>query len=782
MAKKKTKKATAGGKAEATGGNYETLVGAWYAHAILTGAEVPLEFPTDTKLVSLACQTFAPIDDVNAQTSDDGIVFVQAKRTLSLSGAANSQFASVVDQFVRQFQASELNDGAQEWSRALDPARDRLVLATRSASSPAITRLLPRLLRGLRDTTAVRSLRKIATSQAERKVAEAVEANVKRSWKAAYGKLPRPEQIDALLRLMWVQVLDVESGERDKRAILDNFRAVLLEERAQAAAALAHLFKLIARLRADRSGADRPTLLAHLARLGIKLSILPDFRADIAALRKWTAARLGSAAKFTRLLEDDPALTIEREAWSGFQAAAEAGSLLLVGEPGAGKSGLTYRLGQDLLAQRRDIIFLPVDFLNVETFGALQAELGLTHDLDVVLANWPGSRPGILIVDALDAARKAETQRLLRDVIGKVLRNSGPRWTVVASVRKYDLRQGAEWARMFRGTPPLRSHVDREFGSVAHISVQRLTDAEIAQIATALPGLQSLFVGAGDKLRDLLRNIFNLHLLAELLRYGVAGAVLSSITTQAELLDSYWQHRVRGEDGKHDAREAALSVIVNRMIASQLLSVNRADIRPLVEAEALVTLEKEGILRADEQAGRPDDDTLLFSHHVLFDYTVARTALGRGRNPAKLVAMLGAQRELVLMLSPSLTLAISDVWAEGGQRPAYWALAFALAQTTGLPGAAQLAAPMISAENAATLDDFAPLLSALKGPEPARTAAENFVQNLVGAIFVRMRSGFPLLGDKAGPWMALCEELSKVGTDKMILAVRALVSNAAEQL
>ena len=89
---------------------------------------------------------------------------------------------------------------------------------------------------------------------------------------------------------------------------------------------------------------------------------------------------------------------------------------------------------------------------------------------------------------------------------------------------------------------------------------------------------------------------------------------------------------------------------------------------------------------------------------------------------------------------------------------------------------------MISAENAATLDDFAPLLSALKGPEPARTAAENFVQNLVGAIFVRMRSGFPLLGDKAGPWMALCEELSKVGTDKMILAVRALVSNAAEQL
>jgi hypothetical protein len=80
MAKKKV---SSGGKAEASGSNYETLVTAWHAHAVLLGgaAHPPFDLHADTRIISFACQSDAPVDDVNAITSDAGIIFVQAKRS-----------------------------------------------------------------------------------------------------------------------------------------------------------------------------------------------------------------------------------------------------------------------------------------------------------------------------------------------------------------------------------------------------------------------------------------------------------------------------------------------------------------------------------------------------------------------------------------------------------------------------------------------------------------------------------------------------------------------------
>jgi hypothetical protein len=781
MAKKKT---SSGGKAEASGGNYETLVATWYAHSVLLGgvAQPPFDLHADTQIVSFTCQSDAPVDDVNAVTSDTGIIFVQAKRSVDMSSAATSSFARALDQFVRQLQACAASDPKHAWSRPLDPARDRLVLATRSASSSKVTETLPELLRRIRDRSDERTLKQVAVSQSERAVAKTVETTLKRSWRAAYRRSPTAQELNELLRLIWVQELDLESGKRDRRHILEQFRANLLEDATQAGSAFSGLFKLAARLRAERSGADRSTLLQALARTGIRLTALPDFRGDVAALRKWSAARLEPAPRFTRLLADDPQLTIERAAWPFFQDAANKQPLLLVGEPGAGKSGLMYRLAAAAIAAKQDVVFLPVDLLNVDTFSGLQAELGVRHGLVEVLANWPGSKPGLLILDALDAARKPETQRLLREVVSGILRVAGSRWNVVASVRKYDLRQGTEWSTMFRGSPPIPAHADREFSHVCHVSVGRLTDSEVSQIARSFPALEVLYKQASQKLRDLLQNIFNLHLLAELLRAGVAGSDLSAITTQTELLDKYWRHRVRRDDGKHDAREAALTAVVHEMIDAQVLRVLRADVRPKVDANALVDLERHGILHAEDQGGKPNEDVLLFNHHILFDYAVARLVFWRGRDAPRLVALLRARRELALMLSPSLTLALSDAWNSGQDRKPFWELAFALGQETGLPGVAQLAAPMVAVEQTKEISDLTPIFDALHGPEPGKSTAETVVRNMIGALFVRMRAGTPILGPGADPWMMFAERLAAMGSDRLMLAVRALIATAAEAL
>jgi hypothetical protein len=785
--KKGTKKregSSAGGKAEASGSQYESWVAAWYSVAIALGRAnpPPVDLPASVHLIKLSCQSDAPVDDVNIETSDRGTIFVQAKRTVHLSDSKMSAYAKALDQFVRQYKICQERGARSSWCQPLEAGRDRLVLATRSTGSSKVTQVLPRLLRGLRDVTDIRSLKKVATSKGEQEVARTTEKVLKRSWRSAYGQSASLEQLDRILRLIWIQPLDVESGERDRAAALASLRTSLLEDPSKADLAYGELFKLMARLRADRSGTDRPTIVRVLSDAGIVLSALPDYRADINALKKWTIARLQRAPRFTHLLDSNPGLTIERTIWPLFAAAALQESMLVVGDPGAGKSGLTYRLAASLARDNVDVVLLPADLLSAESFATLREELGITHDLTEILTNWPGSRAGIMIIDALDAARKSQTQTILREVVDAIVKTPGNRWRVVASVRKYDLRQGMEWARIFRGNPPVPSASDPEFAQARHVSVKPLTDDEISQIAASFPTLLAVFTGASENLRKLLRNIFNLHLLADLLDSGVLPSAVTGARTQSELLNIYWRYRIRRDDGEHGPRENALKVVISHMIAARSLQVSRGVVQSEADSRALVDLERNDILRAEDHDGRLTETLLLFSHHVMFDYAVARLIFELGQNPAQLVRLLKEKRDLALMLGPSLTLALNDAWGAGGSRQAFWNLTLALAQEPGLTGLAQLTAPMVAAESASSANDFAPAITALTGSDSKRSAAEVFFPNLIGALFVRRQSGIPLIGPTAGPWMELADQLAQTGNERMMFAIRSLVDLGTDSL
>ncbi len=214
------------------------------------------------------------------------------------------------------------------------------------------------------------------------------------------------------------------------------------------------------------------------------------------------------------------------------------------------------------------------------------------------------------------------------------------------------------------------------------------------------------------------------------------------------------------------------------MIGAQVLRVRRADIRKKAEPEALVDLERHGILRPEDQGGKANEEVLLFNHHVLFDYAVARLVFFRGRDAARLVDLLRAQRGLAVMLSPSLTLALSDAW--NADRASFWAVAHALAEEPELPEVARLTAPMVVAEQAKTIDDLEPLLTALTGLQ--KNTAESIVQHLIGGLFVRERSGTPFTGPAAGPWMTFAEKLTAIGSGRLTQAMHALISKAVESL
>ncbi len=149
-------KGSSGGAGAAAGMNFQHRIAAWVAVHILAekGATPPKEWdlPTGTTLGWLRCETEQPVDDLLVGTSEEGLVFGQIKRNVKLCKGENSDLASVLDQFVRQFvDCRTKTTSSRAWDRALDPARDRLVLITSPRSSRRICTHLPAALCRLRN-------------------------------------------------------------------------------------------------------------------------------------------------------------------------------------------------------------------------------------------------------------------------------------------------------------------------------------------------------------------------------------------------------------------------------------------------------------------------------------------------------------------------------------------------------------------------------------------------------------------------------------------------------
>jgi hypothetical protein len=208
-----------------------------------------------------------------------------------------------------------------------------------------------------------------------------------------------------------------------------------------------------------------------------------------------------------------------------------------------------------------------------------------------VLRNWPGQGPAYLVIDGLDAARREGPRKALLDLIAAVVRKGG-RWRVLASVRRFDLRYNARLRELFAPleAPPVPAErTDPEFADVRHYVVPELSEEELGQLSELAPGIHELLEGATHELCELARVPFNLRLLAELVGLEVDSTELEPLTTQVQLLDLYWRHRVIGSDGLGDARVGVITTVARQMIAAHRLQAERA---PLATVEAAPSLEK----------------------------------------------------------------------------------------------------------------------------------------------------------------------------------------------
>ena len=397
---------------------------------------------------------------------------------------------------------------------------------------------------------------------------------------------------------------------------------------------------------------------------------------------------------------------------------------MVTGLPGSGKTALLRELAVTLRERGEDVVLLTAEALPGRP-GPARIELGLEHELAVALTGWTGSSPATLVLDGLDAMRGEEGSGWLRGLVNAL---ESTRWRVVVSIRQFDLHHSPAWQRVLRGAPVSTTSYRRDarLAGVRHLLVGDLTDGELAALAPQSAQLAGLLHEASPRLRDLLRNPFNLSLAADLLTAGQSRASLARLRSQLELLQRYWQHRVTQGDTSRQ-RVRVLTTLTMAMIERRRLHVDTVAIFDAAEFGVVEALLHDGVLReAPHRLLASGGRRVLFAHHVLFDFAVAALLLGDQEHPTRLVERLDADPSLAVFARPSLDLHLADVWQAEPGHAAFWQLAHQLSMPGGHTLAA-LAAAATAVQEITGPSDLAPLADTLAGQGQLTEAAHALV-------------------------------------------------------
>ncbi|MBU5206333.1 ATP-binding protein [Bacillus safensis] len=522
-----------------------------------------------------------------------------------------------------------------------------------------------------------------------------------------------------------------------------------------------------------------------LAEQGVKLPFLGNlgiYYNDIEKLRDYTKMLADTNSDYSRLWINNEEVKIERECVNVIQNESENGSLLVIGEPGSGKSGALRDLVVSLIEEQRDVVFLDVGHISAEGIGALRGDLGLSVDLNRVLENWLGEQPGYIVIDALDAARSERSAQVLRTLIAYVNRKL-ERWRIVASVRKFDLRHDNELRRLFRGNTltEYQDYQDPEFFNLRHIHIPAFGEEEILEICNSAPIIASFLKEADETMRNLICSPFNLRLIGELLDEGIKESELVPIRTQRELLDRYWSYRVIRRDGQRDAREILLTNTVKEMVATRTLKAARNLVVEANTSGALDDLLSTNVLIEWQSsvAGRPSGYKIAFSHHILFDFAVYRLMLQEDSETVE--NLLLEHPELVLVIRPSVVYNFTNLWFMEESRSSFWNLVYRLIEADKLPEVAKLIGPSLAVELGHDINDFTPLFQRLITQDThSHEVAAKVLNHLIGGFVVAKLNNVKV--EFIDLWSEIVELLSSniSLSTKMLHSVRFLLTYLCE--
>ncbi|HEX5754421.1 MAG TPA: hypothetical protein VFZ09_50020 [Archangium sp.] len=742
----------AGGRATESGMAFQAAVTTWFAVQMLADVPIGSAFglTADLKISGFQCETGDAIDDLVVRLEGGGALYVQCKTRPDRPALAKG-LDQVVDLYVRQKKRSPSPTGqvrallavAEDAPRTLDKLNAACRLFDHGGAWGDV----------------------IARATAEgRDALTLFETHVQAAWPTHVNAPLEAEDLVSLARLFQIRRFPEDATSEAWRTGVHILGRSLYGSDGAGEAPMATLLGLSRQFIRTGAPVDRAGVLRGLRAAGHVDISAPGFDKDIEILLAYSREEQRRLSKHMSL-PIDGGIEIPRDCLAPLRAAAESGSLLVTGEPGAGKTGVLLRLAEQMGKAPGPVLFLSVErFSGFRTRSDFRSELKLDHDPLEVLGAWPGTDPGLLIVDALDASRGGPSEALIASFIEEAVQKLGARWSIVASIRSFDLRNGRRFREIMPGLPPNPSFAEQDQGGVRHFHVPRLSSGELAAVAAASPMLRELEASAPDILSDLLRNIFNLSLAAELLSAGENPQSIRTVATQSELIGLYEDIRLPSQ-----RLRLAVKAAVSAMVQRRQLTVRATDI----ENDAVDEVRQAGVLTS---AG----DRVAFAHHVLFDHIAARFYLS-GDDPGALRTQVTQDPTLGLMLGPALRFALEEVWeADKEGRPKTWRFLTDLAGVSAPDPVVLSIAIRTAAERVATPSDVDALCTLIESEQRSEAVGQ-----LVGQLsrFVGMAAGEHggLLSSAAEAWARVARVAAVVKVGRLADASRVLLMTLAER-
>lgn len=748
----------------AGGQRFQAQVAAWWMARILLGTRVGARFAMAPALMAhrLIGESGDEVDDVRVELSDRARLYGQCKRSLRAGTSVEGEWSSVLLQFARQAEADSAGAG------------ERRYVLFYEAHNGTLTRIA-QLLERYRPMPEGASLLEAATNAEERRLAEELCSLLDELAKLnPLAALSAGRQ--ALLRKVCVTQLRLAEGEADFLSVQDALQYGLLSQPSEAPTAMRLLHRQADDLLAERRSCDRAALLGVLAgQVALRQSC--DYLRDFERLGRWSEDEL-SAHELqgrARLQLGAARFSIERPVLRALLDAPMT-SFVVVGDAGTGKTGCLIHLAHQLQARGQLVWYWAADSLPEPSPTSMGNVLGLQHSWSGIFGEARATGGVALIIDGLDGVRDARAQGAYQKLL-TLARGAGVR--VITSIRRVDA-QYASWLKhcFARQSDGAGEEIGGDSASTIlgarmnALRIDELTEQELQQVLKALPALGRA-LAQNPALRPVIRNLFSLDLLCQLLQERHEPTALSRISTQVELFERYWERRIQ-DHPLHDELESWLTGLVEKMVQTRALQVAPRELPKPLRTVLLST----GLIRnPPAHPGRlPEEERVEFAHHLFFDYAAERLFVRRRRQ--RLTAELASNDPWPLMLRPSLVLFLRHAWVAG--RLDFWDLLLEL-ERSGVSGLHRLSAYVVIAEEARSEAELARLMEGATGAGEDRACWRRALKGVaMGAAFVVLPR---LFSQGAGAWwLRLAHELVRTEQPELVEAASLMLSSADEHM
>ncbi len=653
--------ASGGGDGTAIGVKFQSEIGAVFLTNLL--AEVSLDrrlFLKETKALILRFETEAPIDDILVETDEGGFIAIQAKANLNSSKNIDSEFGKTIKQIARHYFACKQDTNVYGWDRTNDLNKDRFLIAVGEKTSGMIRHHLREGLNARRQTLIGE---KAKFTKKQKEALSNFDCCLKKAWESITSD-PFNDQVKKEISCLTVIIsYDIEGSER---AALIQLLKPLILDRTKPEIVLELLAGFSIDMMAARSSINNQFLRRFLSQKGISVDALEKFREDIKSLKKYSDKVQHILSRYESIENtENEMVKISRTCQKNLIESILNGSLLIIGEPGSGKSAAINVASRELKELGHDVVELAVDQLPVNSLEGLAYELAIDNSFVEVLNNWEGEKPGFVMIDALDATRGGSNEAVFRTLISNVIL-SNSRWRIVASIRVFDLKLGQQFQSLFKGEPPDKLLQDPLFPRVRHVKIPIWQKEEMQELLAKFPALKLALENVPERVRELATVPFNTKLFADLLSSGIESDEFVKIYTQAELLQLYWNCKISslGEAGNVQLRK-----IVSVMVNERTLRVSKQKVIDH-DPSILQALFQKGVL-----ASIGNDRYLSFRHHILFDFVASKVYLDLDDIKSG-KAIFYKKDALGLMLGPAFSFLLEELWLLDDSRDDFWKAAF----------------------------------------------------------------------------------------------------------